>query len=43
MADRAKPMGSKGSAGFRPGAIIGAVLVSLVLLLLFGLVSHAHI
>jgi hypothetical protein len=41
MAERAKPMGSR-NAGARPGAIIGALFLSLVLLLLFGLVSHAH-
>jgi hypothetical protein len=38
MAERAKPMGSR-NAGARPGAIIGALFLSLVLLLLFGLVS----
>jgi hypothetical protein len=42
MAERAKPMGSRSGAGARPGAIVGAVFVSLILLLLFGLVSHAH-
>jgi hypothetical protein len=42
MADRAKPVGSRSGTGFRPGAIVGAVLLSLILLLLFGLVSHAH-
>jgi hypothetical protein len=42
MADRAKPLGSRNGAGFKPGAILGAVFLSLVLVLLFGLVSHAH-
>lgn len=42
MADRAKPLGSRGGSGFRPGAIVGAVFLTLVLLLLFDLVSHAH-
>ncbi len=42
MADRAKPLGSRNGAGFKPGAIVGAVFLSLVLVLLFGLVSHAH-
>ncbi len=37
MADRAK-----GGAGFKPGAVVGAVFLSLLLLLLFGVVSHAH-
>jgi len=41
MAERAKPLGSR-NAGAKPGAIVGAVFLSLVLLLLFGLVSHAH-
>jgi hypothetical protein len=38
----AKPLGSRSGAGFRPGAIVGAVFLSLVLLLLFDLISHAH-
>ena len=42
MVDRAKPLGSRNGAGFRPGPIVGAVFLSLVLLLLFGLISHAH-
>jgi hypothetical protein len=42
MADRAKPLGSRSGAGAKPSAIVGALFLSLVLLLLFGLVSHAH-
>jgi hypothetical protein len=38
----AKPLGSRGGAGFRPSAIVGAVFLSLILLLLFDLVSHTH-
>ncbi|WP_419758014.1 hypothetical protein [Acidisoma sp.] len=42
MADRARPFGARSGAGARPGAIVIALFISLVLLLLFGLVSHAH-
>jgi hypothetical protein len=42
MADQAKPMSTKSGAGFRPGAILGAVCLSLLLLLAFHLISHAH-
>jgi hypothetical protein len=42
MADRARPLGLRSGGGARPGAIVGAVFLSLVLLLVFGLVSHAH-
>jgi Flp pilus assembly protein TadG len=42
MADRVKPLGSRSGAGARPGAIAFALLLSLILLLLFGLISHAH-
>jgi hypothetical protein len=42
MAEPAKPIGSRNGAGARPGAIVAALFLSLVLLLLFGLVSHAH-
>jgi hypothetical protein len=42
MVDRAKPVGARSGAGFRPGAAVGAVFFMLLLLLLFDLVSHAH-
>ena len=32
----------KRGSGFRPSAAVGAVFLSLALLLFFGLVSHAH-
>jgi hypothetical protein len=41
-ADRVKPPAARSGAGFKPGAILGAVFLSLVLLLLFHLVSHTH-
>ena len=42
MADRAKPFGARSGTGARPGAIMIALFISLALLLLFGLLSHAH-
>ncbi len=42
MVDPTKPMGTRQNTGFKPSAIISAVLLSLVLLLLFDLISHAH-
>jgi hypothetical protein len=37
MVDRAK-----GGSGLKPGPFVGAVFFTLLLLLLFGLVSHVH-
>ena len=42
MVDRAKPLGLKSGAGAKPSAIFSALFLSLVLLLLFALISHAH-
>ncbi len=42
MADQAKPLGSRNGAGFRPSGIVSAAFLSLVLILLYGLLSHAH-
>ena len=42
MAERAKPLGARQGAGFRPAAMLVAVSLTLLLLLLFDLVSHAH-
>jgi hypothetical protein len=41
-ADGVKPTSARNGAGFKPGAIIGAVFLSLALLALFDLVSHMH-
>lgn len=43
MAEQAKPMTSRnGEAGFRPGALAVALLVSVALLGLFDLLTRAH-
>jgi hypothetical protein len=41
-ADGVKPPAARNGAGFKPGAIIGAVCLSLALLPIFDLVSHTH-
>ena len=42
MAEPAKPLQSRNGAGARPAAIVIALFLSVVLILLFDLVSHAH-
>jgi hypothetical protein len=42
MAERAKPLGARNGSGTRVGPIAIALFLSLVLLGLFDLVSHAH-
>lgn len=42
MAGQIKSMTSRNGAGFRPGAMVVALVLSLVLLGLFDLISHAH-
>ena len=43
MADQAKPLGSRNGSGVKPSSILIALSISLVLLALFDLVSHAHL
>lgn len=40
MAQSTEP---RGGAGFKPGGVLIALALSLALILLFGLMSHAHL
>ncbi|HTH99456.1 MAG TPA: hypothetical protein VL752_00810 [Acidisoma sp.] len=42
MAEQAKLVPSRNGAGFRPTAMVVAVAVTVALLALFDLLSHAH-
>lgn len=43
MAEQAKLVASRNGAGFRPTAMVIAIVVSVALLGLFDLLSHAHL